>query len=58
MPTLNDVLAIILGAGRGARLHPLTKMRSKPAAPILGKYRLMYFPIVQPSMSKAVLKHK
>lgn len=45
MPTLNDVLAIILGGGRGARLYPLTKMRSKPAVPIAGKYRLIDIPI-------------
>ena len=34
MPSLNDVLAVILGGGRGARLYPLTQMRSKPAVPI------------------------
>src|SRR5688572_4122481 len=45
MPTLNDVLAIILGGGRGARLYPLTKMRSKPAVPIAGKYRLIDIPL-------------
>ena len=45
MPTLNEVLAVILGGGRGARLYPLTKMRSKPAVPIAGKYRLIDIPI-------------
>jgi glucose-1-phosphate adenylyltransferase len=45
MQTLNDVLAIILGGGRGARLYPLTQMRSKPAVPIAGKYRLIDIPI-------------
>ncbi|MGC8857206.1 MAG: glucose-1-phosphate adenylyltransferase [Anaerolineae bacterium] len=45
MPTLNDVLAVILGGGRGARLYPLTKLRSKPAVPIAGKYRLIDIPI-------------
>ena len=45
MPTLNDVLAVILGGGRGARLYPLTQMRSKPAVPIAGKYRLIDIPI-------------
>jgi glucose-1-phosphate adenylyltransferase len=45
MPTLNDVLAIILGGGRGARLYPLTKLRSKPAVPLAGKYRLIDIPI-------------
>jgi len=45
MPTLDDVLAVILGGGRGARLHPLTKLRAKPAVPIAGKYRLIDIPI-------------
>ena len=31
--------------GAGSRLHPLTKMRSKPAVPIAGKYRLIDIPI-------------
>lgn len=45
MPSLNDILAVILGGGRGARLYPLTQMRSKPAVPIAGKYRLIDIPI-------------
>jgi len=45
MPSMNDVLGIIMGGGRGARLHPLTAMRSKPAVPIAGKYRLIDIPI-------------
>ncbi|MFH2103367.1 MAG: glucose-1-phosphate adenylyltransferase [Chloroflexota bacterium] len=45
MPTLNDVLAVVLGGGRGSRLYPLTKLRSKPAVPIAGKYRLIDIPI-------------
>lgn len=45
MAVLNDVLAVILGGGRGARLYPLTKMRAKPAVPIAGKYRLIDIPI-------------
>lgn len=45
MPALDDVLAIILGGGKGTRLHPLTKLRSKPAVPIAGKYRLIDIPI-------------
>ena len=45
MPTLNDILGVILGGGRGTRLYPLTKMRSKPAVPIAGKYRLIDIPI-------------
>ena len=42
---MRDVLAIILGGGRGARLFPLTHSRSKPAVPIGGKYRLIDIPI-------------
>ena len=40
-----DVLSVVLGGGRGARLWPLTKMRAKPAVPIGGKYRLVDIPI-------------
>src|SRR5690349_7667118 len=42
---MNDVLTLFLGGGRGTRLYPLTHMRSKPAAPIGGKYRLIDIPI-------------
>jgi glucose-1-phosphate adenylyltransferase len=42
---MNDVLTLILGGGRGARLFPLTRMRSKPAVPLGGKYRLIDIPI-------------
>jgi glucose-1-phosphate adenylyltransferase len=42
---MNDVLTLILGGGRGTRLYPLTNMRSKPAVPIGGKYRLIDIPI-------------
>ena len=42
---MDDVLAIILGGGRGTRLFPLTLRRSKPAVPIGGKYRLIDIPI-------------
>jgi glucose-1-phosphate adenylyltransferase len=45
MPSLGDILAIILGGGRGSRLYPLTQQRSKPAVPIAGKYRLIDIPI-------------
>jgi glucose-1-phosphate adenylyltransferase len=42
---MRDVLAIILGGGQGSRLFPLTQLRSKPAVPIGGKYRLIDVPI-------------
>src|SRR6476659_3344336 len=42
---MKDVLAVILGGGRGTRLSPLTLHRSKPAVPIAGKYRLVDIPI-------------
>ena len=42
---LRDTMAIILGGGQGSRLYPLTKLRSKPAVPIGGKYRLIDIPI-------------
>jgi glucose-1-phosphate adenylyltransferase len=42
---MENVLAIILGGGRGTRLFPLTLKRSKPAVPIGGKYRLIDIPI-------------
>ncbi len=45
MKSMNDVLGVIMGGGRGSRLHPLTQMRSKPAVPIAGKYRLIDIPI-------------
>jgi glucose-1-phosphate adenylyltransferase len=42
---MDNLLAIILGGGRGTRLFPLTLKRSKPAVPIGGKYRLIDIPI-------------
>ncbi len=41
----SEILAVIMGGGRGTRLHPLTHVRSKPAVPIAGKYRLIDIPI-------------
>ncbi|HPC36685.1 MAG TPA: glucose-1-phosphate adenylyltransferase [Candidatus Marinimicrobia bacterium] len=41
----NDVLAIILGGGKGTRLYPLTKYRAKPAVPFGGKFRIIDVPI-------------
>jgi glucose-1-phosphate adenylyltransferase len=45
MPSLENILGVILGGGVGARLYPLTRLRSKPAVPIAGKYRLIDIPI-------------
>jgi glucose-1-phosphate adenylyltransferase len=42
---MQNVLSLILGGGRGSRLYPLTMLRSKPAVPIAGKYRLIDIPI-------------
>jgi glucose-1-phosphate adenylyltransferase len=42
---MQSVLSLILGGGRGDRLFPLTKLRSKPAVPVAGKYRLIDIPI-------------
>ena len=38
-------VALILGGGRGTRLAPLTSIRSKPAVPLGGMYRLIDVPI-------------
>jgi glucose-1-phosphate adenylyltransferase len=37
------VLGIILAGGKGSRLYPLTKERTKPAVPFGGKYRIIDF---------------
>ncbi len=42
---MNDVVTLVLGGGRGTRLYPLTKFRSKPAVPVAGKYRLIDIPL-------------
>jgi glucose-1-phosphate adenylyltransferase len=42
---MRQVLAVILGGGKGTRLFPLTQYRSKPAVPLAGKYRLIDIPI-------------
>src|SRR5919205_4494428 len=42
---MTTVLSLILGGGRGTRLYPLTQLRSKPAVPVGGKYRLIDIPI-------------
>jgi len=45
MPPQKRVLAVVMGGGRGTRLHPLTQERCKPAVPLAGKYRLVDIPI-------------
>lgn len=37
------VLAFVLAGGKGTRLYPLTKERSKPAVPFGGRYRIIDF---------------
>ena len=37
------VLAMIMAGGKGERLHPLTRERSKPAVPFGGRYRIIDF---------------
>ena len=40
---VDRLLTIILAGGTGERLQPLTKVRSKPAVPFAGKFRLVDF---------------
>ncbi|MDR3211607.1 MAG: glucose-1-phosphate adenylyltransferase [Planctomycetota bacterium] len=42
---MDNMVAVILGGGKGTRLFPLTMSRSKPAVSIAGKYRLIDIPI-------------
>ena len=41
----SKVVCVVMGGGRGTRLHPLTSERCKPAVPLAGKYRLVDIPI-------------
>ena len=42
---MNNVVAVVLGGGRGTRLLPLTAYRAKPAVPLAAKYRLIDIPL-------------
>lgn len=42
---MHNILAVVLCGGAGTRLFPLTEWRSKPAVPLLGKYKLVDIPI-------------
>ena len=42
---MRNTIALVLGGGRGTRLYPLTKVRSKPAVPLAAKYRLIDIPL-------------
>ncbi len=42
---MKHMVALVLGGGRGTRLYPLTKYRSKPAVPVAGRYRLIDIPL-------------
>ncbi len=43
MPSRLRVLAMIMAGGKGERLHPLTRERSKPAVPFGGRHRIIDF---------------
>jgi len=42
---VKEIVGVVLGGGKGSRLFPLTLVRSKPAVPLGGKYRLVDIPI-------------
>jgi len=42
---MRNLVSFVLGGGKGTRLDPLTRYRSKPAVPLAGKYRLIDIPI-------------
>ncbi|MGH7279760.1 MAG: glucose-1-phosphate adenylyltransferase [Candidatus Rokuibacteriota bacterium] len=43
MPRRPRVLVMIMAGGKGERLHPLTRDRSKPAVPFGGRHRIIDF---------------
>src|SRR4029079_8270862 len=43
--SVRNVVALVLGGGRGTRLLPLTVCAATPAVPLGGKYRLIDIPI-------------
>jgi len=43
MPRPPRVLTMIMAGGKGERLHPLTRERSKPSVPFGGRYRIIDF---------------
>jgi glucose-1-phosphate adenylyltransferase len=43
MPRRPRVLTMIMAGGKGERLHPLTRDRSKPAVPFGGRHRIIDF---------------
>jgi len=42
---MHNVIGLVLSGGRGERLYPLTRFRSKPAVPLAGKYRIIDIPV-------------
>lgn len=42
---MRNMISVIMGGGKGTRLSPLTKYRSKPAVPLACKYRIIDVPI-------------
>ena len=44
-PSMDHVIAVVMGGGQGTRLSPLTRLRAKPAVPLGGKFRLVDIPI-------------
>ncbi len=40
---VRETIVMVMAGGQGERLYPLTKMRSKPAVPFGGKYRIIDF---------------